>query len=340
MKKLILLLSSLALMSCVEKNTSDVASFEAMNTFMTVKSYGRNAKKADSEVERRIREIEGKISTTDESSDVYKINNSGENVVEVSDETAFLAEFSLNAAEETGGALNPCLYPVTRVWGFTTGEYRVPEDSEIEKLLESTDFRKISVIRKPKAEIKKEIGMMLDFGSVGKGFACDEAVKILKKRGVESSLVDFGGNVYVLGGKIGQDGEKNDWTVGIQNPSGGEPVAKLLLQDKAVVTSGGYERFFTDKDGKRRIHIFDPQTGKPVENTLESVTVVADSALYADALSTSLFVMGFEKAIDFWRGKRDFEMVLVTEDFGIYYTEGLKGKFSATTKPKSLGIIR
>lgn len=340
MKKTLLLLSTLSLFSCGQKTRENRITFEAMDTFMTLGSFGDNSGKANSEIKEEVERIEELISTTKESSEIHKINSSGGGVEKVSDETAFLLYFALKMANETDGALNPCLYPITKAWGFTSGDYRIPSDAEIEELLAFTDFRKASVSENSISSISIEENMKIDFGSIGKGYAADQAVKILKKNGIESAVLDFGGNVQVVGGKIGKDGKISDWAVGVQNPFGDEPLGKLSLRDKAVVTSGGYERFFIGGDGKKYIHIFDSKTGRPVENDLASVTIVADSGLYADALSTAMFAMGFDKAADFWRSKRDFQMILVTKNFGIHYTEGLDGILEIKAQEAKTGIIK
>ena len=164
----------------------------------------------------------------------------------------------------------------------------------------------------------------LDFGAVGKGFAADEAVLILKENGIKSALLDFGGNIQAFGKK--PDGSL--WKVGIKNPWDGQVACALSVESKAVVTSGGYERFF-EKDGERYIHIFDPATGHPSQSDLESVTIVCESGKYADALSTALFVMGKDKAIEWWKKQMAeksfpaFDFILITKSGGLIYSKGL-----------------
>lgn len=328
-KALILVFCVFVLVSCSENK--NFLAFESMSTFMTLKTYGKNSAKANLAVKNRIEELENYFSTTKPESDVYKINRT-DSVFEIPhEETAEVALYALEMAEKTGGALNPSIYPLVKAWGFTTGSYRIPSENEILALLPLTDFRKIKIeeINSPetqkKFEISKPAGAMIDFGAVAKGFASDEAVKILKSYGIESAVLDLGGNIVAFGEK--PDG--TEWNVGIKNPwDGGSPVAGLKVKNQCVVTSGGYERFFIGDDGKKYIHIFDGKTGRPVENELESVSVVSESGVYADALSTSLFVMGTEKSVDFWRSHQDFDMVLISKDKKILYTSSLAGKIS------------
>ena len=195
-----------------------------------------------------------------------------------------------------------------------------------------TDYTKIKLNWD---RIELEPGMALDFGALGKGYAGDEIVRILKERGITSALLDLGGNVQALGKKT--DGTM--WNIGIRNPWGGSASAALKIADQAVITSGGYERFFTASDGHQYIHIFDSNTGYPVENEVVSVTIVAESGLYADGLSTGMFVMGLEKASDFWKQHKDFEMIIFTEDHNLYYTEGLVKTITVLGDFNSVNII-
>lgn len=344
--------------SCQEKKS--VISFEAMDTFMTIQAYGKNAEKATNQAKNEILNLENLISTTKESSDIYKINHAtnkknttvattatdptanpttaaqianhpstqSENLkLSVSPQTSQLLSFTLQMAVRTQGALNPALYPITLAWGFTTENYRLPSDSEIAGLLPLTDYRKIQIDHTGSDTISIKSGMMIDLGAVGKGYAGDKAIEILQKNGIKSAILDLGGNIQTLGTKA--DG--SEWSVGIKNPWEGKVAAGLKVTDEAVITSGGYERFFTADDGKNYIHIFDPNTGRPVQNDLASVTIITQKGLYGDALSTALFVMGKDKAITYWKNHhnleiQDFEMLLITNDKKLIYTPGLAGK--------------
>ena len=309
------------------EKSSDSCAFEAMNTFMTIRSYGKNCVKANSVVKKRIEQLESRISTTIETSDVYRVNHSGGQGIEIFEDTYRLTEFALRMAEKTEGALNPALFPVISAWGFTTGNYSVPSESEITELLTHTDFTKVKLESKAddgKLLLFTEKEMMLDFGSVGKGFAGDEAVRILRQYGIESALLDLGGNIQV----IGANPEGKDWNVGIKNPWDGNVVCGVKINNQAVITSGGYERNFTADDGKTYIHIFDGNTGKPVENEIASVTIVCESGMYGDALSTALFVMGTDKAVKFWKNHKDFDFIIITKEKKLIYSRGLAEKIT------------
>lgn len=319
-----------ALTSC--KDTKQTAAFEAMNTFMTLQSYGKNAAKANDEIKNEISALEKRISTTISNSEIYSINHSNGDYCTVSKETADIIAFAKNIAETTDGALNPALYPIIKEWGFTTGNYKVPDTQIIKNLIPFTNYKNINVDGN---KIKIEENMMLDLGAIGKGYAGDKAISILKENKIKSALMDFGGNIQALGYK--PDG--TEWKIGIKDPLGGNPIAVLRIHDMAVITSGGYERFFT-ADDKTYIHIFDGKTGYPVENDLLSTTIICEKGIYGDSLSTALFVMGSENAIDFWKTHKDFNMILITRDNKIIYTNPIKEKINLLKDFDSVVIIQ
>ncbi len=288
---------------------------------MTIQAYGSKSKEALVEVKNRVEELENTLSTTLAGSDIYTLNNADGKPIAVHDDTAILFDFTNGMYKATEEALNPALYPIIKEWGFTTGDYKVPSEDEIAELLTHTDYSEAHLIHNGDiTELQLAKGMKLDFGAVGKGYAADEIVSILQAKGIKNALLDLGGNVQALGTK--PDGSL--WTVGIKNPWGGDAVSAVKIADKAVVTSGGYERFFTGDDGKTYIHIFDSKTGHPCESDLESVTIICEKGLYADALSTSLFVMGKDKAIEWWGENGGFDFILITKDKELFYSSGLK----------------
>ena len=300
--------------------TSAAKSFEAMNTFVTLRSFGKDPGQANDSVEALVKRLEGLLSTTIDTSYIYRMNHAEGTPVRVPFPVYELVAFSLQMAESTDGALNPVLYPVVRAWGFTTGEYRVPPESEIAEHMLHTNYNEVRLDKTPEGvDISLAPRMMMDLGAVGKGYAGDKALALLKGLGMKSALMDLGGNVQVLGCKV--DGKP--WKVGITNPWGGPAIGGISVCDRAVVSSGGYERYF-EHGGKRYIHIFDGKTGHPVDNGLSSVTIVASSGMYADALSTSLFVKGAVGAIGYWKSHRDFDMLLMTSEQELYYTEGIR----------------
>lgn len=321
---LLCLIGGLCLTACAGLENGRKAyseSFFAMDTYMTFTVYDADAETAVAQAENRIAELEGLWSVTDAGSDIYAVNHGGGKPVAVSRETEELVSFALEMAEKTDGALEPTIYPVLAAWGFTTGENRVPSENEIAKLMENVGYDRV---RMENGNILLESGSMLDPGAVGKGYAGDEIARMLKENGVSSALLDIGGNIQAIGTK--PDG--SSWRVGLKDPFSGNVLGVIRAADEAVVTSGNYERYFIDTKGKKYGHILDPATGYPVDNEIASVTVIAGEGKLCDALSTSLFVMGFEGAGEYWRQHRDFEMILVMESGDIYVTEGIKDRFS------------
>lgn len=256
----------------------------AMDTYITITAYGRNAETALSEAEDRLIELEQLWSVTDPDSEIYAVNHSDGQPDSVSEETAELLSFALQMAEETDGALEPTIYPVLTAWGFTTEENRVPSDAEIAELLKNVGYERI---RLEDTTVQVDTGMMLDLGSVGKGYAGDLVAQVLKDNGITSALLDLGGNIQAVGTKT--DG--STWRLGLRDPFSDGTLGVLEISNQAVVTSGNYERYFIGKDGKQYGHIIDPTTGYPAGSGLASVTVIAEEGRLCDALSTSLFVM-------------------------------------------------
>lgn len=305
--------------------------FFAMDTYMTFTAYGTDAEPAILAAEDKIREMEELWSVTDKNSDVYAVNHSSGQTVTVDWKTAELLSYALDMAEETNGALEPTIYPVLTAWGFTTGENRVPAETELAELLEKVGYDKVELNND---QIQMEPGGMIDLGAVGKGYAGDEAAQILRERGITAALLDIGGNIQAIGTK--PDG--SDWRVGLKDPFSGGVLGIIQVSDVAVVTSGNYERFFIGEDGKVYGHIIDPATGHPVENGIASVSVIASEGKLCDALSTALFVMGLENAQDYWRQHRNYEMILIMEDGDIYLTEGIRDSFSLNSEYRNMKI--
>lgn len=314
----------ITLVSCgseTSENEQHSKSFFAMDTYMTITAYGKNTESVLNKAEEKVSELEKMWSVTDENSEIYSINHSNGKSFSVSPETASLLEFSLDISGMTDGALDCTMYPVLTEWGFTTGEYKIPEDDRISGLLENTGYEKITLDGQ---NVTIPENMQIDLGAVGKGYTGDLVTEILKENGIESALLDLGGNIQTIGTK--PDG--TDWKLGLRSPFGEGNFATLEVSDCAVITSGGYERYFAGEDGETYWHILDPENGRPAHSGLVSVTVVGKEGRLCDALSTSLFVMGLDRATELWKKHNDFEMVLVTDEGGIYLTEGLEENFS------------
>lgn len=295
--------------------------FFAMDTFMSVKAYGPGAEKALGRTEERIKQLEDELSVTMEESDISRINSGGE--VKVQADTADIIRKALGFCEMTDGALDITLYPVLRAWGFTTGEYRIPEESELTELLGRVGYSQV-VTDGDTVSIPE--GVMIDLGAIAKGYASDCAADIMRECGVTSALINLGGNVQTVGTK--PDG--NPWKVAVRDPySPDRDMCIVEVSDKAVITSGSYERFFTGEDGKDYWHILDPEDGYPADNGIVSATMIGSSGMMCDAFSTAMFAAGTERALSFWKeNDTDIDMILVTDDKRILCTEGISGCFT------------
>ncbi len=298
----------------------------AMDTVMSLTVYGDNAETLCANAAHRINELSGKWSVTDERSEIYSANNIGAYIsaAYVSDETAQLIEYALEMTELTNGAFDITLYPVLREWGFTTGEYSIPSDERIAELLRKTGIGRVELNGNM---LTLTGGTMIDLGGIAKGYTGDILTEYLKGEGVTSALLDLGGNIHAIGSK--PDGSA--WRLGIKDPDGSGNLAVLELCDKAAVTSGGYERYFVGEDGERYCHILDPETGRPADSGLVSVTIVGDEGRLCDALSTAVYVMGADSAEKLWRERGDFEMVLLNDSGKLLITEGLSGYIEVTS---------
>lgn len=294
----------------------------AMDTVMTITAYG-NSESALELAQRRILELDSLLSVTDPDSQIYQLNHAGSQ--SLSPDAASLLSQALELCRRTGGLLDLTIYPVVRSWGFTTGQYAVPDRDTIAQLLAKVDYTQVGFDPTTNTATLPH-GMELDLGSVAKGYTGDVLAALMAEHGVDSALLDLGGNIYAIGAK--PDGSA--WRIAIRDPlNPGSSLGVVSASNEVIITSGGYERYF-EQDGVRYWHIIDPSTGFPARSGLSSVTIVGESGLYCDGLSTALFIMGMEGALAYWRANRDFEAILVSDSGAITVTPGLSDRFSTT----------
>lgn len=303
-------------------SSEHTANVFAMDTYMTLRTYGGNdeiLKLAENEIHR----IEDLLKRSNESGEIYKINNAEKTTV--SDDTANLLKTTLQICEKTDGAFDITIAPIMDLWGFYTKDFYVPNDNELSEKLKNVNYKDISIDGNT---VKNPTLKQVDLGGIAKGFTSDRLMELFKENGISSALVSLGGNVQAMGVK--PDGKP--WTVAIQDPFDESKYAGTLkIQNMAVITSGGYQRYFTENNQTYH-HIIDPSTGKPANNGLASVSIVCKDGTMADGLSTSLFVMGLDDAIKFWRENSSFDAVFITNDGKIYITDSLKNNFSSDNK--------
>lgn len=309
------LLSLTALLSgCGKQQTYTQKDLYAMDTVMSFRVYAQDATVSCDGCIAIVQELEQALSVTDPDSALSAINQTGQG--QLPESAAQLLARTLELSSRTGGALDPTIYPVVRLWGFSEKNYRVPTQDEIARALDRVGAGHVQLTG---TQVTLSDGAQLDFGAVAKGYAGQQCADYLADQNLAASI-NLGGNAQTVGSK--PDG--SDWKIGIANPdSPSNALAVLNLRGtNAIVTSGDYQRYF-ERDGRRYHHIMDPATGAPADSDLRSVTIVAQDGLLADGLSTALFVMGLEKATDFWRRSDDFEAVFVDENKQIFVTQGL-----------------
>lgn len=314
----LLLGAAILITGCTEQTKAQQTVF-AMDTAMTVTVYGDNAEDLAANACHKINELSAKWSVTDERSEIYRANNIGANIstAYISDDTAELIGYSLEMNRQTGGAFDITLYPVLREWGFTTGDYKIPDEARLTELLRKTGSDRVEINGNM---LTLKGGAQIDLGAIAKGYTGDILAEYLKREGATGALLDLGGNIHAIGTK--PDGSA--WRLGIKSPEGEGNLAVLELTDKVAVTSGGYERYFVGEDGERYCHILNPETGRPADSGLVSVTIVGAEGRLCDALSTAVYVMGVDRAEELWRRRGDFDMVLLTTDGELLVTEGLR----------------
>ena len=295
--------------ACGEK-TVDETVF-AMDTAVLFKLSGEKAGDALAAAKEELYRLEALLDADGEALTALSRDGALDNA-----ELASLLSRAKEIGEKTGGALDVTIYPAVRCWGFVDQQYRVPSEEELSALRPVIDAKKLTVDGN---EIALPAGFSVTLGAVAKGYTGDRLAEIIKAAGVESGILSLGGNVRLIGTKEG-----GLFRVAVRSPEGGNALT-LGLADTNIVTSGGYERYF-EEDGVTYHHILDPRTLCPARNELTSVTVISEDGTLADALSTSLFIMGREKAEAYYasHGAEDgFEVILLTAEGEALLSDGL-----------------
>ncbi len=299
-----------------------------LGTPCTVTIFERNADTVLDLVFDELFRLQSIFSVHDPESELSYLNSSAGEAVGVSAELFGVIGTGIAFGQISGGAFDITIGPLVKLWGIGSESdepARIPDNPAIEEAVSRVDYEDVLLLDYEKQVLLRRADMFLDLGAIAKGFAADRIVELLKGRGVQRGLVDFGGNIFAVGEK--EDGTA--WRIGIQNPS--EPRGNFFgivqVRDRSVVTSGVYERYF-ELDGKRYHHILDPDIGYPVDNGLLSVTIVAESSMTADALSTAVFVLGVEAGLTLVENFSGVEAVLVSDTNRITLSSGASALFS------------
>lgn len=309
-----------------EDKKSATRTLFAMDTYMEITAYGRNSEQAVEASVEEIRRLEALLSTGEKTSEVAMLNQNKKGVL--SEDAAYLLKKSIELREATGGMFDITVYPVMEAWGFAGKNFRVPTQEELDVLLKQVDASKISFEEETQEVILPE-QTKIDFGGIAKGYTSERIAQIMKDYHIENANINLGGNVQTVGAKV--DG--SSWRIAIKSPDEALPYLGILsVEDKAVITSGGYERYFEQEDVVYH-HIIHPKTGKPAWSGLVSVTIVCEDGTLGDGLSTALYVLGKDEAIAFWREhSEEFDAVLLDDTGMLYVTEGLADSFTAETE--------
>ena len=264
------------------------------------------------------------FSRTNKESELYKLNHrelapsGGRNTWHISKDLATLLSRGLTMTQESNGAFDIAIAPLTSLWDFTAEDPKVPSSKDIQNALPLCSSDGVTIngqdITLPSDDIQ------FDVGAIAKGYIADRIKDFLVKKGVNSAIINLGGNVLCIGGK--PDG--TPFKVGIQKPFAdrNETEAVMDITGRSVVSSGIYERCF-EQDGKLYHHILNPKTGYPYDNGLISVTIVSDHSVDGDALSTTCFALGLEKGLAFAE-KKGVQAVFITDDYKLHYTNGFQ----------------
>lgn len=288
------------------------------NTIVTLTGYGRNAESVLEEGIALCAQYENMLSRTVEGSDIWNINHAEGAVVEVSQDTAYLLTQALEYAKMTDGLIDPTVTPLSELWNFTGDPPGpLPSQEELDALLPHVNYETVHIdgstvwLEDPAAEV--------DLGFLAKGYIADRLKELFLERGLTNALINLGGNVLA----VGQKPDGTAYRTGIQRPFGArnETIMVVELTDQSLVSSGSYERYF-EENGVLYHHILNPLTGFPAETDLDGVTILSDVSMEGDALSTTCFLLGYEKGQELIESLPGIEALFVLKDGSVYKTGG------------------
>ena len=273
----------------------------------------------------RMREVDESMSVYNNNSELNRINRLGPGqMIGVSDGLLEVVRKSIEISNISSGAFDITTGPLVELWGFGKDDTakETPSSEQIEAILPMVSYRSIIVDEKHKKIGLKKAGMKIDLSSIAKGYAVDKAIEVLREEGIENAIVDAGGDLYCLGRGL----RRAPWVIGIKDPRRlGQVIASFKLTDRACATSGDYENFFIT-EGRMFSHLIDPRTGRPVQNGLLSVTVLAPTCLEADGLATAIFVLGKKDGLELINNLDKTEAIIISQQGSevlTNYSEGL-----------------
>ena len=271
--------------------------------------------------------LESILSATRTGSDLYELEeNAGKNYIKVTDDTVFLINESRKFSEISNGAFDCTVRPLVDLWGIEDRGGHYPSEEELARAMALITYNDV-LIKDGNFVMLKKAGMKLDFGGIAKGYIADKVKELLVNLGVRSAAIDLGGNIVLIGEKPDKAGFK----IGIRHPekTNMDYIGIIEISNKSIVTSGLYERFFI-YEGKKYHHIFNVNTGFPVENELAEVTIISDRSSDGDIFSTTVFLLGLKQGLDMINSTESIEGIFVTKDRKVYVTDGIGDEFVIT----------
>lgn len=279
------------------------------------------------QIKLKVQRLDDLLSVFKKSSEVSQINiAAGKDLVLVSPETFLIISKSVDYSELSQGAFDITTRTLSKLWGIGSKETFIPNVNEVRKAKRFVNYKNIIFMENPKRIGLRKCGQAIDLGGIAKGYAADEARRIVIKHNIKDAIINFGGTIVVIG---------DEKRVGIQNPEKetGAAVGILKVKNQAVVTSGLYERYFI-KDGKRYHHILSPSTGMPTNTGLCGISVIGNSAMELDALSTAVFILGMDAGTKLLEQCK-IDGIFILESGEVFMTKGLKEKFSLPKKQEA-----
>lgn len=292
-----------------------------LNTVITITIYDSENEALIDQAFELCKEYENVLSKTIETSEIYKLNtrSTTENTFTISDKTREVLEKALYYSEISDGAFDVTIEPVSSLWNFTDQITTIPDSTNIEAAIQYVDYKNLSLKGNELTFLSPNTH--LDLGAIAKGYIADKIKTFLVENGVESAIINLGGNILCVGEK--PDG--SPYKIGVQKPfeDRNETISILNINDMSVVSSGVYERNFIIDDVNYH-HLLDTKTGYPLDNGLISVTIISKKSVDGDGLSTTCFGLALEEGIKLLNSLDDAYGIFITEDYEIYYSEGAK----------------
>lgn len=284
------------------------------------------------QIEAVIKHVQKTFSRTDEDSELYLLNQSaGIAPFKASDDLYYLIKLAVQYAELTNGKFEPTIGPLIDLWGDTNREITPPTKEQIEQISSLIDYRLIEFNDENQTIYLPLKGMQIDLGAISKGYAADLLKDIIKSLGYKHAIINLGGNIMTIGQRHAKnDFGTYDWRIGLTNPkkklseNEDSQIGIFSIIDKTIVSSGTYERYWIDENtGKHYHHILDPATGYPVDNNVEMVSVITENSAIADALSTSLLILGIEEGLKLVNQLDGVEAIYFTYDREVHPSSGI-----------------